>query len=186
MVQVDVFWSYGLNAGLALAATKMLKKESSFWKNPAFTLALLWTAIIFAPSGIYLLWNNPGWETMFVARNHASIPTWLVCLFSVTNITQGILGFYITYYFIRKGNQKAAIMQTVWSHLAMLFILVVGWDGTGYKRFFYAGIGEEWHTGVEYPISAFFSAEIFYTLLGLGVFFIPTYFGLINYLRKQA
>jgi hypothetical protein len=186
MVQVDVFWSYGLNAGLALAASRALKNEPTFWKNPAFTLSLLWTAIFFSPSGIYLLWNFPGWETMFVAENHLSIPAWLVCLFSVTNITQGVLGFWVTYHFIRKGNQKAARLQTIWAHLAMLFVLVVGWDGTGYKRFFYAGTGAEWHSGVTYPISDFFSAPIFFTLLGMGVFLIPTYVYLINYFRKQT
>jgi hypothetical protein len=186
MVQVDIFWSYGLSAGLALAAGPALKEEPSFWDNKFFTLTLLWSAIIFGPSGIYLLWQFPAWETMFVAQNHLSIPTWLVCLFSVTNITQGILGFYITWYFLRKGNQRMAALQTIWSHCAMLFVLAVGWDGTGYKRFFYAGTGDEWHQGAEYPISAFFSAPIFFTLLGLGVAFIPTYFGLVNYFRKLS
>ncbi len=186
MVQVDVFWSYGLNAGLALAASTALKKETTFWKSPIFTLSLLWTAIFFAPSGIYLLWDNPGWETMFVARNHESLPAWLVCIFAATNITQGILGFWVTYHFIRKGNQKAARLQTIWSHLAMLFVLVVGWDGTGYKRFFYAGTGEEWHTGIEYAIPDFFTSRMFFTLISMGVILVPTYIYLINYFRKQS
>jgi len=186
MVQVDVFWSYGLSAGLALAAGPALIKESSFWDNKYFNLSMLWTAILFAPSGLYLLWAFPGWETMFVAETHSSIPAWLVCLFGITNITQGILGFYVTWYFLRKGNQKAAAFQTIWSHLAMLFILVVGWDGTGFKRFFYAGTGPEWHQGIEYPISAFFSAPIFYTLLGLGVALVPTYYLLVKNFRKIA
>jgi len=186
MVQVDIFWSYGLSAGLALAAGPALKKEKSFWNNKFFNLTILWTAIVFAPSGIYLLWNFPSWETMFVAHNHRSIPAWLTCLFSVTNITQGILGFYVTWYFLRKGNQRMAALQTIWSHLAMLFILIVGWDGTGYKRFFYAGNGDDWQAHVDYPLSAFFTAPIFFTLLGLGVVFIPTYFGLVNYFRKTS
>lgn len=186
MVQVDIFWSYGLNAGLALAAGKALKKHDSFWKNPYFTLSLLWTATIFAPSGIYLLWNFPSWETMFVAQNHLSIPAWLVCLFSLTNITQGILGFWVTYYFLRRGNQRAAALQTIWSHAAMLFVLVFGWDGSGFRRFFYAGTGDDWFQGSPYPFTAFFTAPIFYTLLGMGVIFIPTYFGLIHFFRRQG
>lgn len=185
MVQVDIFWSYGLSAGLALAAGNSLKKETSFWKHPSFALSLLWTATVFAPSGMYLLWAFPGWETMFVARDHSSIPAWLVCLFSLTNITQGVLGFAVTAYFLRQGKKSAAIAQTVWAHAAMLFVLVVGWDGTGYKRFFYAGTGEEWHSGAGYPLSAFFSSPVFYTLLGMGVVFIPSYFGLIKYFKKM-
>ena len=58
MVQVDVFWSYGLSSGLALAASSELKKESSFWRNPYFALSLIWTGLFFAPSGIYLLWAD--------------------------------------------------------------------------------------------------------------------------------
>lgn len=186
MVQVDVFWSYGLSAGLALAAHKTLKKAPSFWKTPAFTLALMWSACIFAPSGLYLLWAFPEWETMFVARDHSSIPAWLTALFGLTNITQGMLGFYVTAHFIRSGKMFAAKMQTIWSHAAMFFILVFGWDGTGYKRFFYPGTGPEWHSQVEYPLSAFFSAPIFFALLGMGVFFVPSYLWLIAYLRKQG
>ena len=180
MVQVDVFWAYGLASGLALSAQKGLAKEKNFHDNKYFTWTVVWLATVFAPSGLYLLWNFPGWETMFVAKNHLSIPAWLVAIFGLTNITQGILGFYVTYYFIRKGNKTAATLQTIWSHAAMVFILIFGWDGTGFRRFFYAGTGEEWHTGTEYPLTAFFTAPIFYTLLGMGVVFLPTYFYLVK------
>jgi hypothetical protein len=185
MVQVDIFWAYGLNAGLALAANKKLAKEKSFWNNPYFTLSLLWTAIFFAPSGIYLLWNFPYWETMFVARDHDSIPAWLTCIFSITNITQGVLGFWVTWYFIKQGNQKLAALQTIWSHAAMLFILIVGWDGTGYKPFFYPGTGNDWQSGVSYPITAFFTCPVFSTLLGMGVILVPTYFWLVARFRRD-
>lgn len=186
MVEVDVFWSYGLSSGLALAAGADLKNEKNFWNNPYFTVAMAWIALFFAPSGIYLLWNFPGWETMFLAVNHLSIPSWLVMLFSLTNITQAILGFYITWCYLKKGNQKAAWMQTIWSHAAMFFILVFGWDGSGYKRFFYAGTGEEWAAGKEYPITAFFTAEIFYTLLWMGVVLIPTYIWVVKKFRDGS
>jgi hypothetical protein len=180
MVQVDVFWSYGLSAGLALAGHKKIKKAPAWWDNRPFLFTVLWTALIFAPSGIYLLWSNPGWETMFVARNHESIPAWLVTVFTFTNVTQGILGFFVTAHFIRSNRWNAALWQPIWSHLAMFFILIFGWDGTGYRRFLYPGTGEEWHTGIEYPLTQFFSSSIFYALLGLGVVFVPTYFGLVR------
>jgi hypothetical protein len=185
MVQVDVFWTYGLNAGLAMAASHALKKEKSFWNNRFFTLSLLWTACVFAPSGIYLLWNFPAWETMFVARDHLTIPAWLACLFSLTNILLGVLGFWVTYYFIKKNAKKAALAQTVWSHAVMLFILIFGWDGSGHERFFYSGNGDDWYNNIKYPWTHFFNSPVFYTLLGMAVVFIPTYFGLIAYFRKQ-
>lgn len=186
MVQVDVFWSYGLSAGLALAGHKTIKSAPSWWDNKAFLFTTLWTALIFAPSGVFLLWSFPGWETMFVATNHASIPAWLVTLFALTNVTQGILGFYITAKLVRADKWRAAAWQPIWSHAAMLFILAVGWDGTGYRRFLYAGTGEEWHSGVHYDLSAFFTGPVFFSLLGLGVVFLPTYFGLVKHLLKNA
>ncbi len=186
MVQVDVFWSYGLASGLALAAGKKAKKEKSLLDSREFLMAMLWIAILFAPSGMYLLWAFPGWETMFVASTHTDIPAWLVCLFGITNITQAWLGYYVTWKFLRADNWNAAKWQTIWSHAAMVFILIYGWDGSGIKRFTYAGTGPEWHRGVSYPWTAFFSAEIFYTLLGMGVFLIPTYIYLVRLFRKRV
>ena len=183
MVQVDVFWSYGLASGLTLAAGKKLKKTPK-WNNEYFLGILLWTALIFAPSGMYLLWNFPYWETMFVARDHSSIPAWLVTVFCVTNISQAILGYLVTRHFILKDKKGAAIAQTIWSHGAMLFILAIGWDGSGWKRFTYSGTGEDWAKGTELAWTQFFSSPVFFALLGMSIFFIPTYFGLIKKYRR--
>lgn len=179
MVQVDVFWSYGLASGLALAAKRQLKEEKSPWVNKYFIATMLWTACVFAPSGAYLLWAFPYWETMFVARTHTSIPAWLTAAFSLTNITQAWLGYYVTYRLIQAGKDRLAAFQTIWSHAAMLFILVIGWDGTGLKRFLYAGTGDEWYAGVPYEWTAWFSSPVFYALLGMAVVFIPSYFFMV-------
>lgn len=186
MVQVDVFWSYGLSAGLALAGAKELRAAPTWWYTKAFIFNLLWISCIFAPSGLYLLWNFPGWETMFVAARHTDIPAWLVTVFAITNVTQGLLGFYLTARFLKRNKTRAAIAQAIWAHVAMLLILVFGWDGSGYKRFLYAGTGEEWHQGVSYDWTAFFSSPVFFTLLGLGVIFIPTYYAVVQFLRKPT
>ena len=78
MVQVDIFWSYGLAAGLTLASKKSLQTYPQIWKHHSLVPILLWFAWAFAPSGIYLLWEFPAWETMFVATHHQSIPSWIV------------------------------------------------------------------------------------------------------------
>lgn len=187
MVQVDIFWAYGLSSGLALAASNEIKNSNSpIIETKAFTWMLIWTALVFAPSGMYLLWAFPGWETMFVAQDHSSIPAWLVALFGFTNISQAILGFYVTAYFLRKNSMRAAWAQLVISYFCFFFVLSFGWDGTGYRRFFYAGNGADWVAKTEYPLTAFFTAPIFYTLLGMAVVFLPTYFGLIRYLAKSS
>lgn len=185
MVQVDIFWAYGLSSGLALAATSEIVRDSKrpLLETKGFTWMLIWTALIFAPSGLYLLWNFPGWETMFVARDHSSIPAWLVALFGFTNVSQAILGYYVTAHYLRKGRPRAAWGQLIGAYVCFFFILTFGWDGTGYQRFLYAGTGADFHAGVAMPWTAFFTSSVFYTLLGMGVVFLPTYFGLISYLR---
>jgi hypothetical protein len=180
MVQVDVFWSYGLASGLALAAAPHIKKEENPWLNKYFVLTAAWITLFFAPSGIYLLWQFPYWETMFLAQNKDSIPAWLVVIFSVTNVSQGVLGYYVTYRLLRKGKDRAALFQTIWSHLAMGFILIYGWDGSGWTRFTYSGTGDEWFSGVPYRWTQFFSSPVFFTLVVMGLILIPTYAYLVR------
>lgn len=152
MVEVDVFWAYGIGAGFAAAATHQitLSKDHPFgsvdpsgapgWTrfvcSPYLTVTVLYCALLFAPSGAYLLWAFPDWETMQVARDHASLPAWLVALFAMTNVSQGVLGYWVTARLIRTGHRYAAFLQASLAYFGMFFILVHGWDGRGYQRFF--------------------------------------------------
>ncbi|MDD5225341.1 MAG: hypothetical protein PHE84_15260 [bacterium] len=141
MVQVDVFWSYAFGAGFAMSAARQLahdreKNNGNFFENKYFTHTLLFLSILFVPSGASLLWAYPDWETMQVAVNKDSLPVWLVTAFTITNITQGLLGFWVTYHFIIKKKLYAAFFQSWISYFLFFFILVHGWDGTGYQRFF--------------------------------------------------
>lgn len=211
MVQVDVFWSYGIGAGFALAAFRQLRKlkvenEVRRWKlgwakqglgemaiepaeagpqmsyqnhvefrrlmqdlksngikpgkislkdvrvlrklakawldensdafnNEYFLKNLLFLSLLFVPSGAVLLWSNPSWETMQVGK-YDTIPQWLVGIFTTTNVTQGILGFYNTYKAMMKGKYYQATMHTTLAYLGFFFILANGWDNKGYQRFF--------------------------------------------------
>ncbi len=155
MVEVDVFWAYGIGAGFAAAATHqiaMSKDELTesgwqrFFSSPYLFVTVLYCALLFAPSGAYLLWAFPDWETMQVARDHASLPAWLVTLFAVTNVSQGILGYWVTAKLIRAGRRYAAFLQVGVGYFGMFFILVHGWDGRGYQRFFSADrtVFESW------------------------------------------
>jgi hypothetical protein len=150
MVEVDVFWAYGLGAGFAVAATHQIALSKDrpsgaaetgwqrYFSSPYFTVTMLYCALLFAPSGAYLLWAFPDWETMQVARDHASLPAWLVTLFAITNVSQGILGYWVTAKLIRAGRRYAAFLQVGVGYFGMFFILVHGWDGRGYQRFFSA------------------------------------------------
>ncbi|MFZ0831991.1 MAG: hypothetical protein WAM92_02675 [Mycobacterium sp.] len=155
MVEVDVFWAYGIGAGFAVAATHQIAASKDrlteagwqrFVSSPYAFVNVLYCALLFAPSGAYLLWAFPDWETMQVARDHSSLPAWLVTLFAVTNVSQGILGYWVTAKLIRAGRRYAAFLQVGMGYFGMFFILVHGWDGRGYQRFFSAdrAVFESW------------------------------------------
>lgn len=151
MVQVDIFWSYGIGAGFAASAARQIQAQSArggfkLLENATFARTLIFLGALFAPSGLYLLWQFPGWETMYVAGSRDDLPAWLVVLFAITNVTQGILGFWITSRLIQQNRLYAAHLQWVFAYLLMFFILVHGWDGTGYRRFFTRTVAE-WQAG---------------------------------------
>ena len=136
MVQVDIFWSFAFGAGFAASAAKQLENDDKPFESKAFLKTLLWLAIFFVPSGAYLLWAFPRWETMQVGT-YESIPAWLVALFAVTNITQGMLGFWVVSKLLRTKRYYAANLASPVAWFVFWFVLVHGWDGTGFKRFFY-------------------------------------------------
>ena len=142
MVEVDVFWSYGIGASFALGAFRQLRKtqaerdpgekrcgakevlrlrrviqeiekgDSPAFDNQYFMKTLLFLSLLFVPSGANLLWSNPNWETMQVG-SYETIPGWLVSAFTITNVTQGILGYWATYNSMMKGKYYRAAMQTM-------------------------------------------------------------------------
>lgn len=188
MVEVDVFWAYGLGAGFAVAATHQIARSQDrppgaetvgwqrFVSSPYFTVTVLYCALLFAPSGAYLLWAFPDWETMQVASSHASLPAWLVTLFAITNVSQGILGYWVTARLIRAGRRYAAFLQVGVGYLGMFFILVHGWDGHGYRRFFSAdrAVFESWPRHASFGTTLahagrWLSSPVALTLAGMSV-----------------
>jgi hypothetical protein len=120
---------------LQRAVKAWFEANSDAFNNEYFLKNLLFLSLLFVPSGAVLLWSNPSWETMQVGR-YETIPQWLVGIFSTTNVTQGLLGFYLTYRALIKGKYYQASMHTLLSYLGFFFILVNGWDNKGYQRFF--------------------------------------------------
>ncbi len=178
MVQVDVFWSYGIGAGLGLASAakgvKVEKLKDLVQSQPALQ-TLLFLAIVFAPSGFVLLWNFPSWETMHAGTR--DLPGWLVAIFGVTNITQGLLGFVVARSLCARGKAFSAYLHWIGGYFGMFFILVHGWDGTGYQRFFSptreALNGWTWNTA-----ASWLTSDVALTLMAMGVVLIPWLVGL--------
>ena len=180
MVQVDIFWSFALGAGFAAAAARQIKREETPFEGKYFVRNLLYLSILFVPSGATLLWGFPEWETMQVGT-YKTIPAWLVMLFSMTNVTQGILGYWLAWLLIRKNNIYGAILLCLLGYFCMFFILVHGWDGTGYQRFFYSCTWwgtcacQLWAKG-NYGLFKWLVSPVALTLYAMGVVMLPLLF----------
>lgn len=178
MVQVDVFWTYGLGAGFAMAAARQLtrardEENRGAFDNPFFTKTLLYLSVLFVPSGVCLLWAFPSWETMHVGDR--DLPTWLVTAFAATNMTQGILGFFVAYVLIMKRRLYAAYLQWILGYVVLWFILIHGWDGTGYMRFF-SESKEALRNWEPSTAASWASSDVALTLYGMGVVILPLMF----------
>jgi hypothetical protein len=188
MVQVDVFWSYGFGTGFALAASEQLARtparERSFLADEHFARNLLFLALVFAPSGVCLLWAFPSWETMHVGDRE--LPAWLVTAFAVTNVSQGLLGWWVARRLILAGRRFVAYLHWIAAYFGMFFILVHGWDGTGYKRFFSSRPEQlvGWHWG---RVGEFLVSDVALTLYAMGVVLVPIVLGWMGqWLRTGA
>lgn len=186
MVQVDVFWSYGIGAGLGLAAGRQVmarraeRREARDDADPFLMRTLLFLALVFAPSGLYLVWEFTSWETMHAGDR--SMPAWLVCLFAITNVTQGLLGYWVVQRLLRAGRSYLAYLQVVAAYLAMFFVLVHGWDGKGYQRFF--SPTHEDFLAWDGDWSAWFTSDVALTLAAMGVVLVPLLVGMqVSWLR---
>jgi hypothetical protein len=200
VVEVDVFWSYAIGSSFALGSFRQLRRlraeagldgsnfdlkemldvkkiakqieaGDSAFNNEYFMKTLLFLSVLFVPSGSNLLWSNPNWETMQVG-SYETIPGWLVSGFTITNVTQGILGYWVTYNCLMKGKWEKAALQTFLSYLGFWFILVNGWDKTGYRRFF----SKDREAFDDWKWTNFFGwlgSDVVRILLAYGVVFIP-------------
>lgn len=137
MVQVDVFWAYGLGASLALAAGPKLAAMKKPLESPYMVWTILFLALVWSPTGMLLLIRHPSWETMQAAENFQSMSEFLVLAFGITNVTQGILGFWVGCKLVQAGKFYLANLNWMVGYFCLFFILVYGWDGLGYDRFFY-------------------------------------------------
>ena len=187
MVQVDIVWSYAFGASFAAAAAHQLKKEDKPFSTKWFVFTLLFLSLLFAPSGIYLLWEHTQWETMQVATSKDDLPAWLVTLFAFTNITQGILGYWVSYKLAKANKLYESHANWIVAWIIFWFILVCGWDCTGYQRFLYdmsVNNGELWSPGKHMGISFFYASRVWWTLVVMGCFFAPMLIlGYIRFIR---
>lgn len=178
MLQVDFFWVYGIGAMITAAAATGIKqlRDSEKFINKYFITLVLFMAIFFGATGMVLLWQFPHWETMQVFWVHADIPLWFILLWFVTNITNAILAYGICWKLIRSNREYEAHLQWIIGYFIFFFVLIYGWDGTGWQRFTYDAtvMGSPWTPGATMGL-AWFGSNVAITLYILGVVFLPPY-----------
>jgi hypothetical protein len=197
MVQVDVFWAYGWGASLAVAAGRQLAATKKPFETKFFVWTLLFLSLFWAPTGMLLLIRHPSWETMQAAENFLAMSEWIVLAFGITNITQGILGFWVGRQLMLHGKYYMAQLNWILGYFGMFFILLYGWDGLGYDRFLYdrdmypgspaweAGVGTA--GGVLAAIVAFLTSSVAITLYIDGLWLLPPFLILaLAWFRKDA
>jgi hypothetical protein len=192
VVQVDVFWSYGLGATFAVAASRQLLARRraaqdppalpdvgtsplSRWSDPYLLRTLLFLALVFVPSGFWLVWAFPSWETMHAGDR--DMPVALVTAFAVTNVTQGLVGYLVVEWLLARGRIYLAYLQIVGAYAGMLFVLVHGWDGTGYQRFFSATREDFLRWDGDW--AAWLTSDVALSLYGMGAVLLPLLLGTV-------
>lgn len=154
MLQIDPFWAYSFGAGFALAAGQELRRRAAArapepvkpsevsepatptgllarLADPYLALTTLFTAVVFVPTGTYLLWAHPEWETMHVGTP----PDWLAAAVPLANVLLAVGGYLVTGRLVARGADRAAYLQFVGGYFGFFFVMLYGWDGTGYQRF---------------------------------------------------
>lgn len=109
---------------------KKLEEEKEPLATSFYAKALVVLSCIWAPTGMLLLLRHPSWETMQVAETLQSIPIWLIIGFGISNVTQGILGFWVTSELIRRKILSFSFKLDIWIFWNVLYIaLWMGWFG---------------------------------------------------------
>ncbi len=190
MIQVDFFWAYAFGATFAFAACRQIREETCKWyESKYFTWTIFYLSIFFAPSGVWLLQNHTSWETMQFWNAYNDIPPLLVLVFSITNVLDGIIAYYICHRFIKKGNYYYAGLQVILGYFIMFFILAHGWDGQGFDRFFYdraANNDVAWTAGAG-EMFVWLTSSVAIALYVMGVLILPPMFYFaVKWMREGA
>lgn len=177
MVQIDIPWAFLIGSTLAEADHVELANERSATQSPCFLVGLAFISILFNPSGMYLLWRYPGWETMYwLDDQHLSalLPAVFLSVLSVMYTLGYILGHRKL-----RGNQRSSLrrINTIAS-LAVLAFLAFN-----YRRFLFLGSSQEFSHG---PSPNIVGSTLFRDLGIMGLLLTPTYLFIYGYFQRRG
>lgn len=127
MIQVDASLAYGVGALYALANDA----EIPWWRQRSLRRAAAVLLIAYLPTTLFFSLRHPSWQTMHLTSGPLP-PAWMAAM-SVGLLLSAWLGF-------RFGSALAGYPVLKALNVAAPFVLsllvtVVGWDGSGYRRF---------------------------------------------------
>ncbi|MFD5148832.1 hypothetical protein [Streptomyces sp. NPDC058401] len=187
-VQAAPLWAYGIGATFAVAAGRQLQwwersvrgegvRTRSRAANPYLALTLLYAALLPAPTGAYLLWQNPAWSTMHAARDHDGVWAGFALFYGASVVVGALLGFLAARLFVLVGAGYWGYLQAVAGYFLLFFTLIHGWDGRGYERLLSADpqAFADWRAeGVANGVLAFATSGTFLAVLIFGTAVIGT------------
>jgi len=117
-------------------------------------------------------------------------------LFGITNITQGILGYWTGLKLIAARKYYYAVLNGIVGYFGMFFILIYGWDGLGYDRFYYCrdmipgnpawAPGEGMKNGIVAATINYVTSGVGMILAIDGAYFAPPLIGLLHIWYKET
>ncbi|RCH67209.1 hypothetical protein DT019_19280 [Streptomyces sp. SDr-06] len=187
-IQAALFWAYATGAVLAVSAARQLQwwqrsvheegmRTRSRAANPYLLLTVLFAAVLLVPTGLFMMWQNPSWATMQVARDHHGIWAGFVLCYAGGTVVAALLGFLVAQWLVLVGAGYWAYLQSVGGHFLLFGMLVHGWDGTGYRRLLttsQAALREWPKDSVVNDLLRFLTSGTFLALLILGAAVIGT------------
>ncbi|PKV84582.1 hypothetical protein [Streptomyces sp. TLI_146] len=189
-IQAALFWAYATGATFAVSAGRQLQwwersvygegvRTRSRAANPYLALTLLYAAVLLAPTGLFMLWRNPSWATMQVARDHDGVWAGFVLFYAGGIVAAALLGFLAAQLLVLVGAGYWAYLQSVGGHFLLFGTLIHGWDGNGYRRTLTtsAKAYREWsQDSVVNNVLHFLTSGTFLALLVLGSAVLGTLF----------
>ncbi|MGC0416295.1 hypothetical protein [Embleya sp. AB8] len=150
-IQAVLFLSYAVGATFALASARQLQawerraagrrapaelavRIRARTANPYLCLTVLFAAVLLVPTGVFMLWQNPSWQTMHSAHRHTDVWAGFVLVYAGGCVLAVLAGFLAGQALVLVGAAYWVFVQAVAAWFVMFLILVHGADGSGYRR----------------------------------------------------
>lgn len=164
MIPFDITVSFVAGQMLAFSARKQLKSEASLVYNKYLYIAILWMALLYAPSAMFFYHEWTDWNTMYVLKPE-DLPGYVIWLDASALVLTIIAGFISAHILIKKEKDNGVIVSSVAALILLGIFLLVTYD-----RGFYVGTYDEWKAGTAGSLwsSDVLTANIIAGIIDLG------------------